>query len=55
MKKIFNKNKTKDWYLTADELIKYDVVDSLIKKYKEIFNLFLFNFKILNNTLLYYL
>lgn len=35
--KIFNKNKTKDWYLTADELIKYDVVDSLIKNIEDIF------------------
>ena len=34
--KIFNKNKTKDWYLTAEELIKYNVVDKLITNFEEI-------------------
>lgn len=35
--KVFNKNKSKDWYLTSDELIKYNVVDSLITNIEEIF------------------
>lgn len=28
--KTFNKNRNKDWYLTSDELVKYNVVDELI-------------------------
>ena len=28
--KTFNKNKNKDWYLTSDELIKYNIVDEII-------------------------
>ena len=36
--KVFNKNKAKDWYLTADELIKYNVVDKLINNFDEILN-----------------
>ena len=36
--KIFNKNKNKDWYLTADELIKYNVVDKLIDNFNDILN-----------------
>jgi ATP-dependent Clp protease protease subunit len=35
--KVFNKNKSKDWYLTSDELVKYHVVDSLITNIEEIF------------------
>lgn len=35
---VFNKNKAKDWYLTADELIKYNVVDQVIDKFEDIFN-----------------
>ena len=35
--KVFNKNKTKDWYLTAEELIKYNVVDKLIDSLDDIF------------------
>lgn len=36
--KVFNKNKTKDWYLTADELVKYNVVDKLVESFEEILN-----------------
>lgn len=35
--KTFNKNKTKDWYLTAEELIKYNVVDKLVESFDDIF------------------
>ena len=35
--RVFNKNKNKDWYLTADELVKYKVVDKLIDNITEIF------------------
>ena len=35
--KTFNKNKTKDWYFTADELVKYHIVDKLIEKFEDIF------------------
>lgn len=35
--KTFNKNKSKDWYLTSDELIKYNVVDKLIESFDDIF------------------
>lgn len=34
--KVFNKNKTKDWYLTTNELIEYNVVDKLIDKFDDI-------------------
>ena len=34
--KIFNKNKTKDWYLTADELVKYHIVDKLVESFDDI-------------------
>lgn len=34
--KTYNKNKSKDWYLTPDELIKYNIVDKLIDKITEI-------------------
>jgi ATP-dependent Clp protease protease subunit len=36
--KVFNKNKTKDWYLTADELIKYSVADKLVSSFDDILN-----------------
>ncbi len=36
--KVFNKNRTKDWYLTAEELIKYNVVDKLIDSFDDILN-----------------
>ena len=36
--KTFNKNKTKDWYLTSDELIEYNVVDKLIDNIDDILN-----------------
>lgn len=36
--KIFNKNKTKDWYLTAEELIKYNVADKLVCSFDDILN-----------------
>ena len=28
--KTFNKNRTKDWYLSSDELLKYNVIDEII-------------------------
>ena len=34
--KTFNKNKSKDWYLSADELIKYKIVDKLVTNFEEI-------------------
>ena len=34
--KTFNKNKSKDWYLTDDELIKYHIVDKIITSFDEI-------------------
>ena len=34
--KVFNKNKAKDWYLTAEELEKYSVVDKLITDFSEV-------------------
>lgn len=34
--KVFNKNKTKDWYLTAEELMEYKVVDKLVSSFDEI-------------------
>lgn len=34
--KVFNKNKSKDWYLTADELMEYKVVDKLVSSFDEI-------------------
>ena len=36
--KTFNKNKSKDWYLTADELIRYNVADKLIESFDDILN-----------------
>jgi ATP-dependent Clp protease protease subunit len=36
--KVFNKNKTKDWYLSAKELIEYKVVDKLVENFDEILN-----------------
>lgn len=36
--KVFNKNKTKDWYLTAEELVKYNVVDKLVDSFDDILN-----------------
>lgn len=35
--KTFNKNRTKDWYLTAEELVKYNIVDKLIENFSDIF------------------
>ena len=35
--KTFNKFKNKDWYLTSDELIKYNVVDKLIDNIEDVF------------------
>lgn len=35
--KVFNKNKAKDWYLTAAELQEYNVVDKLIENISDIF------------------
>ena len=35
--KTFNKNRNKDWYLTADELVNYHVVDKLIDNIGDIF------------------
>lgn len=36
--KIFNKNKSKDWYLTVEELTEYKVVDKLIGNFEDILN-----------------
>ena len=35
--KTFNKNKAKDWYLTSEELVKYNIVDKLIERFNDIF------------------
>ena len=35
--KTFNSNRKKDWYLTAEELIKYNVVDGLITDLSTLF------------------
>lgn len=35
--KTFNKNRNKDWYLTADDLVNYHVVDKLIDNIEDIF------------------
>lgn len=35
--KTFNKNKTKDWYLTSEELKQYNVIDKMITDLGEIF------------------
>lgn len=34
--KTFNKNRSKDWYLTNDELVKYHVVDDIITNLSQI-------------------
>ena len=34
--KVFNKNKSKDWYLTTEELTEYKVVDKLIENFEDI-------------------
>lgn len=34
--KTFNKNKSKDWYLSAEELVKYNVVDKLVESFDDI-------------------
>lgn len=36
--KTFNKNKAKDWYLTAEELEKYAVIDKFITDFSDILN-----------------
>lgn len=36
--KIFNKNKSKDWYLTIEELEEYKVVDKIIENFDDILN-----------------
>lgn len=36
--KTFNKNKSKDWYLSAEELVKYNVVDKLVESFDDILN-----------------
>lgn len=35
--KTYNKNKNKDWYLTTDELIKYNIIDGIITDINMIF------------------
>ena len=35
--KTFNKNRSKDWYFTSEELVKYNIVDKLIEKFDDIF------------------
>lgn len=34
--KIFNKNKSKDWYLNGDELIKYNIINKFVEKFEDI-------------------
>lgn len=34
--KVFNRNKNKDWFLTAEELEKYNVVDKIIENFEDI-------------------
>lgn len=34
--KVFTKNKAKDWYLTSNELVEYNVVDKLIDNFEDI-------------------
>ena len=36
--KVFNKNRTKDWYLTSNELVEYNVVDKLVNNFEDILN-----------------
>ena len=36
--KTFNKNKSKDWYLSSEELIKYNVVDKIVDSFDDILN-----------------
>ena len=33
---VFNKNRNKDWYLTVDDLVKYNVVDHIVTNITEI-------------------
>ena len=35
--KLFNRYRTKDWYITGDDLVKYHVVDKIIDNIDEIF------------------
>lgn len=35
--KMFSRNKSKDWYITGDDLVKYHVVDKIIENIEEIF------------------
>lgn len=35
--KTFNKNKSKDWYLTSEQLVKYKVVTKIIDSFDDIF------------------
>lgn len=34
--KTFNKNRTKDWYLTTEDLVKYNIVDKIVTNFSEI-------------------
>lgn len=34
--KTFNKNRSKDWYLTSDELIQFNVIDKFVDTFKDI-------------------
>lgn len=36
--KVFNKNKSKDWYLSVEELTEYNVVDKIIEDFSDILN-----------------
>ena len=36
--KVFNKNKSKDWYLTMEELIEYKVADKIIESFDDVLN-----------------
>lgn len=35
--KMFNKNRSKDWYITGDDLVNYHIVDKLVDNIDEIF------------------
>lgn len=34
--KLFNKNKTKDWYVTGDEIVEYGIADKIIESFEDI-------------------
>ena len=34
--KVFNRNKKKDWYLTAEEMLEYGMIDKIIDSLDEV-------------------